>query len=106
MFASGALHPKRAPHSVACTQRRSGAAERDKTEDRDYWHIVIIQDKLGRYVLRLLGGKDGPDLTACNIGSAAKATVSTQSCQYGPESKFRFRNSGAHRYGTSSFRYP
>jgi hypothetical protein len=47
-----------------------------KTEDRDYWHIVI-QEKLGWYFLRLLGGKDGPDLTECNIGSAAKATVST-----------------------------
>lgn len=43
-----------------------------KTEDRDYWHIVI-QKKSGRCVLRLLGGKDGPDLTDYNIGTAVKA---------------------------------
>jgi hypothetical protein len=45
-----------------------------KTEDRDYWHIVI-QKKNGRFILRLLGAKDGPDLTEYNIGLAAKATV-------------------------------
>jgi hypothetical protein len=45
-----------------------------KTEDRDYWHIVI-QKKQSKFIIRLLGGKDGPDLTAYNIGSAAKATV-------------------------------
>ena len=38
-----------------------------KTEDRHYWHIVI-QRKLGRLVLRLLGGTDGPDFTDFNIG--------------------------------------
>ena len=38
-----------------------------KTEDRQYWHIVI-QKKMGRFVLRLLGGNDGPDLTGFNIG--------------------------------------
>jgi uncharacterized protein with ParB-like and HNH nuclease domain len=47
-----------------------------KTEDRDYWHIVI-QKKVGKYVLRLLGGKDGPDLTEYNIGSAEKSTATT-----------------------------
>ena len=45
-----------------------------KTEDRDYWHIVI-QKKQGRFVIRLLGAKDGPDLTEYNIGSATKTTV-------------------------------
>jgi hypothetical protein len=46
-----------------------------KTEDRDYWHIVI-QKKQGKFIIRLLGARDGPDLTAYNIGTAAKATVS------------------------------
>jgi uncharacterized protein DUF1524 len=46
-----------------------------KTEDRDYWHIVI-QKKQGKLVIRLLGAKDGPDLTEYNIGAAPKATAS------------------------------
>jgi hypothetical protein len=29
---------------------------------------------MDRYVLRLLGGKDGPDLTGFNIGSIAPQT--------------------------------
>jgi hypothetical protein len=45
-----------------------------KADDRDYWHIVV-QKKQGKFILRLLGGKDGPDLTPYNIGVAAKATV-------------------------------
>ena len=45
-----------------------------KTEDRDYWHVVI-QKKQGKFVIRLLGAKDGPDLTEYNIGAAAKATL-------------------------------
>jgi hypothetical protein len=45
-----------------------------KTEDRDYWHIVI-QKKQGKFIIRLLGAKDGPDLSEYNIGSAAKMTV-------------------------------
>jgi hypothetical protein len=44
-----------------------------KTEDRQYWHIVI-QKKMSRFVLRLLGGKDGPDLTGYNIGTATPQT--------------------------------
>jgi hypothetical protein len=44
-----------------------------KTEDRHYWHIVI-QKKLGKFIIRLLGAKDGPDFTEYNIGAAAKAT--------------------------------
>lgn len=44
------------------------------TEDRHYWHIVI-QKKLGKFILRLLQGKDGPDLTEFNIGSAASTSV-------------------------------
>ena len=32
---------------------------------------IVVQKKMGRYVLRLLGGKDGPDLTEFDIGSAA-----------------------------------
>ena len=46
-----------------------------KTEDRQYWHIVI-QKKLGKYITRLLGAKDGPDLTEFNIGSVGSPTVS------------------------------
>ncbi len=42
-----------------------------KSQDRHYWHIVI-QKKMGKLILRLLGGKDGPDLTGLNIGSAAE----------------------------------
>jgi hypothetical protein len=42
-----------------------------KAEDRLYWHIVI-QKKLGKFMIRLLGGKDGPDLTGFNIGSATQ----------------------------------
>ncbi|MBN8734007.1 MAG: DUF262 domain-containing protein [Acidobacteria bacterium] len=45
-----------------------------KTEDREYWHIVI-QKKQGKFILRLLGSKDGPDLTSYNIGAAAKASI-------------------------------
>ncbi len=45
-----------------------------KTEDRDYWHIVI-QKRSGRFIVRLLGGKDGPDLSEYNIGFAARAPV-------------------------------
>ena len=45
-----------------------------KTEDRQYWHIVI-QKKLGKFIIRLLGGKDGPDLTGFNIGSASQAAA-------------------------------
>jgi len=44
------------------------------TEDRHYWHIVI-QKKLGKFIVRLLGAKDGPDFTEYNIGAPAKATV-------------------------------
>jgi uncharacterized protein with ParB-like and HNH nuclease domain len=40
-----------------------------KAEDRDYWHIVI-QKRQGKFILRMLGGKDGPDLTPYNIGAA------------------------------------
>jgi hypothetical protein len=47
-----------------------------KTDDREYWHIVI-QKKSGKFIVRLLGAKDGPDLTEYNIGSAAKVTVSS-----------------------------
>lgn len=47
-----------------------------KTDDRHYWHIVI-QKKMGKYVVRLLGSKDGPDLTEYNVGVAPKATVTT-----------------------------
>jgi hypothetical protein len=32
-----------------------------KTEDRHYWHIVVSK-KMGKLMLRLLGGQDGPDL--------------------------------------------
>jgi hypothetical protein len=42
-----------------------------RTEDRQYWHFVI-QKKLGRFIIRLLGGKDGPDLTGFNIGAGAQ----------------------------------
>jgi hypothetical protein len=45
-----------------------------KTEDRHYCHIVV-QKKIGRFVVRLLGGKDGPDLTEFNIGAATQAAA-------------------------------
>jgi hypothetical protein len=45
-----------------------------KTEDRHYWHI-IIQKKLGKFIIRLFGADNGPDYTEYNIGAAAKATV-------------------------------
>ena len=38
-----------------------------------HWHIVV-QKKTGRLILRLLGGKDGIDLTEFNIGSPAPQT--------------------------------
>jgi uncharacterized protein with ParB-like and HNH nuclease domain len=41
-----------------------------KTEDRYYWHIVI-QKKSGRFIVRLLGAKDGPDLTKYKLGATA-----------------------------------
>ena len=44
------------------------------TEDRDYWHIVI-QKKQGKFVVRLLGAKDGPDLTEYNLAASTKAAV-------------------------------
>jgi hypothetical protein len=34
----------------------------------------VVQKKIGSYVLRLLGGKDGPDPTEFNIGPAAVQT--------------------------------
>jgi hypothetical protein len=45
-----------------------------RTEDREYWHIVI-QKKMGGFFLRLLGGKDGPDLTEFDIGTANPGTA-------------------------------
>ena len=45
-----------------------------KTEDRHYWHIVI-QKKLGKFIIRLFGAENGPDYTEYNIGAAEKATV-------------------------------
>jgi uncharacterized protein with ParB-like and HNH nuclease domain len=45
-----------------------------KTEDRHYWHVVV-QKKLGKFIVRLLGSKDGPDFTEYNIGSAAHPTL-------------------------------
>ena len=49
-----------------------------KTDDRQYWHLVI-QKRSGRFVLRLLGGKDGPDLTEFDIGTGIKSAESPQS---------------------------
>jgi hypothetical protein len=46
-----------------------------KTEDRQYWHLVV-QKRIGRFVLRLLGGKDGPDLTDFNLSAAPHAATS------------------------------
>lgn len=48
-----------------------------KTEDRQYWHVVV-QKKSNRFVLRLLGGKDGPDLTAFNIGAVSQSAALVQ----------------------------
>jgi hypothetical protein len=35
---------------------------------------IVVQEKMGRLILRLLGGKDGADLTEFNIGSVAPQT--------------------------------
>jgi hypothetical protein len=35
---------------------------------------IVVQKKMGRLILRLLGGNDGPDLTEFNIGSVAPQT--------------------------------
>ncbi len=40
--------------------------------DRHYWHVVI-QRRAGQFVLRLLGGPDGPDLSPFLIPGAAAA---------------------------------
>jgi hypothetical protein len=45
-----------------------------KSEDRHYWHVVV-QKKAGKLVLRLLGGKDGPDLTRFDIGKGPKTAT-------------------------------
>lgn len=39
-----------------------------KGDDRHYWHIVI-QRRNGRLMLRLLGGKDGPELSQFSVAS-------------------------------------
>jgi len=49
-----------------------------KTDDRQYWHLVI-QKRSGRFVLRLLGGKDGPDLTEFDIGTRSTLAELPQS---------------------------
>lgn len=41
-----------------------------KAENRHYWHIVI-QRKDERFMLRLLGGTDGPDLTTYSLSTCA-----------------------------------
>jgi uncharacterized protein with ParB-like and HNH nuclease domain len=48
------------PLSVICDQLDAMSVTR--TEDRYYWHVVV-QRRGNRYILRLLGGTDGPDLT-------------------------------------------
>jgi hypothetical protein len=48
-----------------------------KTEDRQYWHIVI-QKRLGKFVIRLLGARDGPDLTEFDIGSNGTSVILPQ----------------------------
>lgn len=48
-----------------------------KTDDRQYWHIVI-QKKSGKFVVRLLGAKDGPDVTEFDIGSGVASPVLLQ----------------------------
>jgi hypothetical protein len=40
-----------------------------------YWHVVI-QRKLNKFVVRLLDGKDGPDLTGFNVGKPAESAAS------------------------------
>jgi hypothetical protein len=37
-----------------------------KTEDRYYWHLVVHK-KNGKLILRLLGGQEGPELTAFQV---------------------------------------
>ena len=56
-------------------QRTFGAMSATKTDDRHYWHVVI-QNKAGKFILRLLGGNEGPDLTKFDVGKAtARATT-------------------------------
>ena len=54
-----------------------------KGEDRHYWHIVV-QKKMGRFIVRLLGANDGPDLTEFNVGSAAQVHVAPQTVRTEP----------------------
>jgi hypothetical protein len=49
-----------------------GSVSMSKTEDRRH---IVIQKKLGKFIVQLLGARDGPDFTPYNIGAAAKATV-------------------------------
>lgn len=48
-----------------------------KTDDRQYWHIVI-QKKSAKFVARLLGARDGPDVTEFDIGSGIASPVLLQ----------------------------
>ena len=42
-------------------------------EDRHYWHVVV-QQRNGKLVLRLLGAVDGPDLTEFRVSSQGPST--------------------------------
>ncbi|HEY4045614.1 MAG TPA: hypothetical protein VGM27_02005, partial [Acidobacteriaceae bacterium] len=55
-------------------QRHLDQMSASSGNDRHYWHIVI-QRKDDRFVLRLLGALDGPDLTPFLV-SATDATPS------------------------------
>jgi hypothetical protein len=43
-------------------------------DDRHYWHVVI-QKKNSGLILRLLGAKDGPDLTGYNVAASVPQSV-------------------------------
>ena len=38
---------------------------------------IVVQKKAGRFILRLLDGKDGPDLSEFNIGSGSQRAAVT-----------------------------
>ncbi len=67
---------------LSVIQKELGSVSVTKGEERLYWHIVV-QKRADRFVLRLLGGLDGPDLSPYRIAAdewtVRAAMVSLQS---------------------------
>lgn len=57
---------------LSLMQERLAHISITKSEDREYWHVVV-QKKGGRVILRLLRGTDGPDLTSYQVGPTTKS---------------------------------